>query len=100
MIINTAKNVLYIGEYHENYTRNYIFINGLKQNQVNVYEINLNKMSKRRRIKVLLSNFKKLKNIDFDALIFFSIKTSPINYILARIFAYIRRIIYLRHLYF
>jgi len=92
MFINNVKNVLYIGEYYEDYTRNYIFINGLKQNQVNVHEINLNKMSKRKRIKVLLSNFKKLKNIDFDVLIFYSIKTSPINFLLARMFAYIRRI--------
>ena len=92
MFSNIVKNVLYIGEYYENYSRNYIFIEGLKQNQINVHEINLNKMSKSKRIKVLLSNFKKLKSIDFDVLIFFSIKTSPINFILARIFAYIRRI--------
>ncbi len=92
MFSNSVKNVLYIGEYHKNYSRNYIFIEGLKQNRVNVHEINLNKMSKRKRIKVLLSNFKKLKNIEFDVLIFFSIKTSPINFILSRIFAYIRRI--------
>ncbi|MHA1724316.1 MAG: glycosyltransferase [Promethearchaeota archaeon] len=92
MSIKTVKNVLYIGEYYEDYTRNYIFINGLKQNQVNVYEINLNKMNKTKRIEVLLSNFKKLQNIDFDVLIFFSIKTSPINFILARAFAYFKRI--------
>ena len=92
MSANTVKNVLYIGEYYEDYTRNYIFINGLKQNQVSVHEINLIKMSKSKRIKVLLSNFKKLKNIDFDVLIFFSIKTSPINFLLARAFAYIKRI--------
>jgi len=90
--MNTIKNVLYIGEYYEDYPRNYIFINGLKRHQVSVYEINLNKMSKSIRIKVLLSNFKKLKNIDFDVLIFFSIKTSPINFLLARTFAYIKRI--------
>ena len=58
MSINTVKNVLYIGEYYEDYPRNYIFINGLKQHQVSVHEINLNKMSKSKRIKVLLSNFK------------------------------------------
>jgi len=92
MGINKVKNVLYIGEYYEDYTRNYIFINGLKQHQVNVHEINLNKMSKSKGIKSLISNFKKLKNIDFDVLIFFSIKTSPINFLLARAFAYIKRI--------
>lgn len=92
MSVYTVKNVLYIGEYHEEYPRNYIFINGLKQHQINVHEINLNKMSKKKGLKVLLSSLKKIKNMDFDVLIFFSIKTSPINFLIARAFAYKRRI--------
>jgi glycosyltransferase involved in cell wall biosynthesis len=90
--MNTVKRVLYIGEYYEDYTRNYIFINGLKQNQVEVHEINLNRMKKIKRIKTLLSNFKKLKNANFDVLIFFSIMTSPISYFMAKAYAYIKKI--------
>ncbi len=89
---NEIKNVLYIGDYDENYSRNYIFINGLRNQGINVYQINLTNFNKKQRIKVLLKSFKKFKKRRIDIVIFYSIRTSIINFILSRIFAYIKRI--------
>jgi len=89
---NKIKNVLYVGDYGDNYPRNYIFITGLKKQKINVYEVNLAEFNKRQRIKVLLRSFKRFKKKRIDIILFYSIRTSPINFTLSRIFAYIKRI--------
>jgi len=92
MVSNKLKNVLYVGDYNRNYARNYIFINGLKAQKVNVYEVNLAELNKRQRIKKLLSNFGKLRKKKIDIIIFYSLRTSPIDFIFTKIFAYFKRI--------
>lgn len=92
MNTNSIKNVLYVGLYSKDYSRNYTFINGLKKQNINVYEINLANLSKYEGIKKLLRNFKKYKNIKFDLLIFYDIRIAPISFILTRAYAFIKRI--------
>ncbi|KKK87470.1 hypothetical protein LCGC14_2752930, partial [marine sediment metagenome] len=84
MVSNKLKNVLYVGDYNRNYARNYIFINGLKAQKVNVYEVNLAELNKRQRIKKLLSNFGKLRKKKIDIIIFYSLRTSPIDFIFTK----------------
>ena len=92
MINNKIKNVLYVGLYTKDYSRNYTFINGLKKQNVKVYEINLANLSKYEGIRKLLRYFKKFKDIKFDLLIFYDIRIAPISFILTRVYASIKKI--------
>lgn len=92
MINNKIKNVLYVGLYTKDYSRNYTFINGLKKQNVKVYEINLANLSKSEGIRKLLRYFKKFKDIKFDLLIFYDIRIAPISFILTRVYASIKKI--------
>lgn len=88
---HNIKNVLYIGNYLENYSRNYIFINNLRNNGINVYEINLQNKGKLEIIKFFIRNFKKLRKKDYDLIIFFSFRFS-ISFLFAKILSMMRKV--------
>ncbi|MFX0186839.1 MAG: glycosyltransferase [Candidatus Hodarchaeota archaeon] len=93
MKVKKIKNVLYIGKYSRNYARNYIFINGLRKQNINVYEFNANdyKYGKINELKYFIKNFKKLKNLDIDIILFYSEK-APIPFIFAKIIALVKNV--------
>jgi len=90
--IKKIKNVLYIGDFHNWYPRNYIFIQGLRAYNINVYEINFRTYNKIKKIKIFLKHLIKLRNERFDLVLFYSIFVSPLDFLLARILAYSKRI--------
>ncbi|MFX0132326.1 MAG: glycosyltransferase [Candidatus Hodarchaeota archaeon] len=91
MPVNKVKNILYIGEYIEWYPRTYVFINGLRKQNISVLPINFRKKKRRKIIKFFIMNFKKLINQNFDLIIYFSFINS-IVFLFARILAWIKRI--------
>lgn len=86
-----------MGFYYKQYPRNSIFIKGLKANKVEVYEYNIQSKSIIFNLKSFLKNFKKFKNKNFDLIILFS--ELPIQFMLARILAYIKRIPFVHDIY-
>ena len=42
MAVKKVKNILYMGCYNEKFNRNAMFINGLENNNINVYQYNVN----------------------------------------------------------
>ena len=90
--IKKIKTVLYVGDYHDWYPRNYIFIQGLRVCNINVYEINFKTYNKIKKIKIFLKHLIKLRNERFDLVFFYSIFVSPLDFLLARILAYSKRI--------
>jgi len=92
MYNNKLKKVLYIGKYNEDYCRNYTFIKALRQNRVSVFEINLGNLSKKNKIKLLLRKLRNLKTQKIDLIIFYSQETFAIPFLIARLFAFIKKI--------
>ena len=90
---NKIKSVLYIGKYSRNYARNYIFINGLRKQGVNVYEFNANdyKYGKVNELKYFIKNFRKLKNLDIDLILFYSEK-APIPFFFSKILSLVKKV--------
>jgi len=93
MQTHELKNVLYVGSYIEDYCRNYTFFLTLKQNNINAFKINLRKsVSKKNKIIKLLKELRKLKKQKLDLLIFYSLETFSLPFIIARFYAFIKRI--------
>ena len=85
-----VKKILYMGYYLEDNSRSSLFIKGLHKQNVIVYEHNVQSKNIIKNIRLFLKNFKELKSQNFDLIIFFS--EVPIQFILAKILAYIKRI--------
>ena len=64
----------------------------MKNYNINVYEINFRTHSKIKKIIIFLKYFIKLRKEKFDLVFFYSIKVTPLDFLLARIFAYLKRI--------
>lgn len=85
-----VKNVLYMSCFGEKLNRNIIFIKGLRENNVNVYEYNVNSHSVAVNIKQFIKNFKNFKNLNIDIILFHS--EALIQYPLAKILSIIKGI--------
>jgi len=92
MYTNKIKNVLYVGRYNNDYCRNYTFINSLKKNDINVFEINFNKLSKKDKILYLLKKLRKFNNQQIDLMLYYSLETFSVPFFIVRIYAFIKRI--------
>jgi len=75
-----VKKVLYIGNFDENYSRNWIILRALRINGIKVYKLNFKNSSNRKVIYTFIKSFKTLNSIDFDLIIFFSV--SPRDWLL------------------
>jgi len=75
-----VKKVLYIGNFDENYSRNYIILRALRFNGIKVYKLNFKNQSNRKLAFTFIKSFKILNSIDFDLIIFFSV--SPRDWLL------------------
>lgn len=90
MVVNRVKKILYMGCYIDNVNRNAIFLEGLKNNAVSVYEYNVISHNIIKNISLFFKNFKKLKSENFDLVLFHS--EVFIQFILAVILARIKNI--------
>ena len=75
-----VKKVLYIGNFDENYSRNWIILRALRINGIKVYKLNFKNQSNRKLAFTFIKSFKILNSIDFDLIIFFSV--SPRDWLL------------------
>jgi len=96
-MIKKVKNVLYMGSYKREYARNIIFINGMKKNNVNVYEHHVKTSGVIPNIKMFVKNHKKLKTLDFDIILLHH--PTIIQLLLAKIFAFERKILIFNDIY-
>jgi len=90
MPVKKVKNILYMGCYNENYNRNLTFIKGLKKNNINVYQYNVDSHNIIVNLKFFFKNFKKLHSQNFDLILFHS--EAFFQIFLARILAKIKKI--------
>ncbi len=83
------------------YERKSIFINTLGQNGIKVHEYKFNYINKKptfksivlslyNHLKQSIRDFKKLKNLDFDLILFFSEISKPIQFLLAKILSLVK----------
>ncbi|MFX1258967.1 MAG: glycosyltransferase [Promethearchaeota archaeon] len=84
------KNILYMGCYADNIHRNVIFLKGLRKNNLNVYEYNVNSHNILKNLKLFLKNFKKLLNQNFELILFHS--EAFIQFPLVKLLSTIKRV--------
>ena len=89
-MIRRLKSVLYMGSYEESYARNTIFIKGLQSNNIKVFQYNIKSTNLLKNLRLFRKNFKNLYSKNFDLIILFS--QSPIQFLLAKILAYLKRV--------
>lgn len=86
-----VKKILYWCCYGDNFNRNKIFINGLTNNDVEVYEYNINSHNLLTNIYAFIKNFKKiLLGHKYDAILFHS--EAFIQFILAKLISHLSNI--------
>ncbi len=66
MIQDNLKAVLFLGNYDENFARNAILINAMKNKKIKVHEFNIRSYNIIKNFKICLKNYKKLKTLDYD----------------------------------
>ncbi|MFX1277663.1 MAG: glycosyltransferase family 4 protein [Promethearchaeota archaeon] len=76
--------------YGENLNRNIIFLKGLKTNNVDVYEYNVNSHSITKNLILFIKNLKKLKRRRYDLILFHS--EAFIQYPLAKLLSFIKQV--------
>lgn len=69
---NSVKRILFIGNYHENYNRNAIFIKGLKKHKIIVYECNVKSYNIIKNLKFIIKSYKKIISLNFDLILMHS----------------------------
>jgi glycosyltransferase involved in cell wall biosynthesis len=72
MTFNSVKNILFIGNYHENYNRNAIFIKGLKKHNIRVHEFNVKSFNIIRNTRFIFKSYKKIISLDYDLILLHS----------------------------
>ncbi len=90
MTFKKLNKVLFIGHYEENYSRNSIFIKGLKEYNVQIIEFNVKSFSILKHIKTSLKNFPKLHSQEFDVIILHA--PSWIQVLLAKVLSKIKKV--------
>ena len=85
------KKILYMGCYKNSIHRNIIFLKGLRKNNVEVYEYNVVTHNISKNLLLFLKNFKRLKNQNFDLILFHS--EAFIQFILVKILSSIKRVL-------
>ncbi|NHJ20050.1 MAG: glycosyltransferase [Candidatus Lokiarchaeota archaeon] len=63
------KSVLFIGNYDEEYSRNAIFIKGLRKNKIIVHEFNIKSYNIIKNGLICLKNFKRLNSMNYDLIL-------------------------------
>lgn len=86
----TIKNILYTGCYDNTIHRNIMTLKGLRANKINVYEYNVKSHSILKNIKSFLKNLKKLKNQNYDLILFHS--EAFIQFPLVKLVSIIKRV--------
>lgn len=84
------KNILYMGCYSGNLHRNIMFLKGLRRNNLNVHEYNVNSHSIVKNVKLFFRNFKNLLHLNYDLILFHS--EAFIQFPLVKILAIIKRV--------
>lgn len=69
---NSVKRILFIGNYHEKYNRNALFIKGLKRHKIIVYEFNVKSYDIIKNLKFLIKSYKKIISLNFDLILMHS----------------------------
>ena len=67
------KTILYIGNYNEKYSRNWIILRALKINGIKVYTLNFRNTSKKKMMYSIIKNLKILNSVQIDLIYFFSV---------------------------
>ncbi len=84
------KRILYFGNYNPEYSRNAIFIKGLKKNNVKVIEFNVKTFDIIKNLRFMVKNFKKLLSTDVDLILTYGLP--PIQFLFAKFIAVIKNI--------
>lgn len=89
MNYNKVKKILYIGKYDEDYSRSSIFLKGLRNNGIKIYEFNFNTFNFFKNLMFLIKNFQNLKKINFDFIITHS--TNLFQYLISKYLAKLKK---------
>jgi len=90
MIKNKVKSILFIGNYNSDYNRNAIFIKGIKKFSIKVHEFNINSYNIIKNLKIVIKNFTKIKELDFELILLHS--PTIIQIILAKYLSKIKKV--------
>jgi len=63
------RSVLFVGNYNEEYSRNAIFIKGLRRNNITVLEFNIKSYNFIKNVLICIKNFKRLNSQNFDVIL-------------------------------
>ncbi len=89
-MVKKVEKILYMGCYGHQSNRNATFIKGLKRNNINIYEYNVNSHNVLKNIVLFLRNFKRLRNQKVDLILFHS--EAFIQFYIAKILASIKNV--------
>lgn len=95
--MNKIKSIIYIGNYVKDYPRSYIFLKGLRENNINVEEFNFKTFNFLRNLVLFFKNFKKLKKGNYDLILVAS--SNFIQCFFAKILSKIKKIPFIYDIY-